>query len=114
MKIIFLLDLQSNELDAVMDLVKTKKVLLDTRKQTEEKEYSEIKYFIDLFLKSSVYSNVDVMLVWFSGKESIVKDLGDEYSDMIVSLSTNKRSQYYTNEIQNVFNKMINVYSIGE
>lgn len=105
MKIIFLLDLQSHELDAIMDLVKTKSIFLDTRKRAEEIEYSEIKSEINKFLNSSF----EIMIVRFSGRESIVKDLGDEYSEMIVALSTSKRSVYYTSELQNVFYKMMNV-----
>ena len=105
MKIIFLLDLQSHELDAIMDLVKTKSIFLDTRKRTEEIEYNEIKSEINKFLNSSF----EIMIVRFSGRETIVKDLGDEYSEMIVALSTSKRSVYYTSELQNVFYKMMNV-----
>ena len=105
MKIIFLLDLQSHELDAIMDLVKTKSIFLDTRKRTEEIEYNEIKSEINKFLNSSF----EIMIVRFSGRESIVKDLGDEYSEMIVALSTSKRSVYYTSELRNVFYKMMNV-----
>lgn len=110
MKIIFLLDLQSHELDAIMDLVKTKSIFLDTHDQTEEKEYNRIKYEIDKFLNSSI----ETMVVRFTGRETIVKDLGDEYSEMIVALSTNKQSRYYTREIRKIFFEMLNKYLLGE
>jgi len=79
---------------------------LDTSKQNKEKEYNKIKNEINKFLNS----DINVMLIRFSGREIIVKELGDEYSEMIIALSTNKRSSFYVSEMQKVFCEMTDKY----
>jgi len=110
MKTIFLLDMQKSEFDSLMNLMSVKPIILDTTKnKTEEEEYNEIKYFIDLFLNSDTgeIKNASIMIVRFSGRERIAREAGDQCKETIITLSTKKRSIYYTSELKDVFIKAI-------
>lgn len=52
-------------------------------------------------------SDYDILILKFSGNESIRKKIGDESSEMIISLSSNKNSLYYLENPENVFSKLI-------
>ena len=79
-------------------------LLIDTEKCTERQEY---EYLLDE-ITSSVEG--EVILVKFSGRDSIIKDLGDECSEMIVCLSNNEFSKYYVENPVEMFIDLVTIF----
>lgn len=93
MKFVMLVDSGSTCYEEMVEkAVEYKPYLISTKNCSEENEYRFLRNGIDKFLQS----DMDVMLVNFSGRESITKDIGDECSEMVLTISENKRSKYYT------------------
>ena len=69
-----------------------KSTLIDTKNCDELHEFSYILTNIDSFSQS----DSQIMLISFSGKESIIKNIGEECPDMIICFSENLKSKYYT------------------
>ena len=103
-----LIDSGRNVFEDMIDLVQTKKcVIIDTTNCDECHEYRYLLNTIDLFEKS----NTEIMLVKFSGKESIVQDLGDERPAMILSLSNDETSNYYTEKPVEMLTNLVEMFA---
>jgi len=93
MKIIFLVDSSTKNFERMVEHINDKDILIiNTERCDKEHEYIYLTDAIKEFSKS----NNEIMLGKFSGREEILKSLGDECSEMIIPLSTNKNSRHYT------------------
>lgn len=87
-----------------------KSFLIDTKDCDEEKEFKFLIKKIDEFSQSGSH----IMLARFSGRESIIKNIGDECSEMIVPISFNKKSKYFVEHPIDVFAKLVNIFKQGD
>jgi len=111
MKFVVLIEDGDGNLDEIVDAIKDKKSLfIDTKDCDEEREYECLFGSIELFSQSTK----DVMLVSFSGRESIVRNIGEERPEMIVALSYNKNSNYYNDNPVNVFLDLMHIFEKGD
>jgi hypothetical protein len=111
MKFVTLVDGSKSNFDKMACLTDSKKsLLLDTEKCSENNEYKYLLNTIHTFSQS----DKEVMLARFSGREAIVQDLGDESPEMIVSISYNSNSPYYSGCPVSMFSDLINMFSKGE
>jgi hypothetical protein len=107
MKFIVLTDSKNGDFEKMVGAVQGKEpFLVDTQDCDKRTEYEHLLFNVDLFSQS----NKEIMLVKFSGKEEIVQNLGDERPEMIVSLSDNKKSKYYTESTIDMFLSLINIF----
>jgi hypothetical protein len=106
MKLVVLVNDSKGDFEQIIDLVGNRKSLfIDTQHCDEEHEYNTISSNIAYFSQS----NKEIMLARFSGRESIVKNLGDERPEMIITLSGDKSNSYYT---ENPVEKFVDLISI--
>lgn len=108
MKLVVLVDGSSDNFEDMIDIAKNNNkhpILIDTENCNETNEYRYLLNSIENFS----HSNREVMLAKFSGKESITRNLGDERSEMIVTVSNKKSSKYYTECPTSLFLDMINI-----
>jgi len=111
MKLVVLVDSKNGDFQEMAKKVEDKKpVLLDTKDYQEKSEYRYLLNSIENFS----HSKKQVLLARFSGKESVAKNLGDECSEMILTLSDNKNSSYYTGCPVHVFGDLINIFEKGD
>lgn len=107
MKLVILVDSTAKNFKRMINLVNKKDVtIINTERCDEQREY---KYLLDAINEFS-RSNNEIMLGKFSGRENIVRELGDERSEMILSLSSNRNSRNYTNELVDMFSKIIDTF----
>lgn len=107
MKLVMLVDGNKSNFEQLIDNLNNKKsYLVDTQNCDETHEYN----YLLRSIKSFSQSNSEIMLAKFSGRESIVRDLGDESPEMILSLSYNKNSRYYTECPINTFVDLITIF----
>lgn len=93
--------------EKMIDLASDEKSLfVDTENCDEPHEY---KYLLDNIQKFSQSDN-EIMLAKFSGKESIVRDLGDTCPEMIISLSSDKNSRHYTQHPVDMFLDLMTIF----
>ena len=83
---------------------------IDTTKLEENPERNRLTSA----LKSFSNSEDEILLARFSGKEDIVKELGDDNPQMLLCLSCNKDSSHYTDNIQNTTRDIITMLRKGE
>ena len=108
MKLVMLIDGSNKSFDEIVDVINNKQsILVDTKNCDENKEYWYLDRAINLF---SQLDNAEIMLAKFSGKETIVRNLGDEHSEMIIVLSDNKKSRYYTQSPKRTLLDLINIF----
>jgi len=93
MKLVILVDSNLKKFDEMVELVKNRNPLIIDTERCDESH--ECKYLIES-IKELSQSNSEIMLVKFSGRESVFRELGDERPEMIIALSSDKHSQYYT------------------
>jgi len=86
MKLILLVDSSTEKFEELLLLVKNKKVF---------------------FIETASFSED-------SGRESIVKYLGDECSQMILCLSCKKKNIYYVENIRETFANLIRAFEKGD
>jgi len=111
MKVILLVDSSKESFRKLAFLIKHKKIFIsDTTTLNEDSEYKKLLRNMKKFLKS----DSEIMLAKFSGKEALVKYLGDEYSQMLLCLSDDIASTYYTENIQETFLKLIKAFEKGD
>lgn len=92
MKIIVLVDGSQSDFDEMKTNIKNSNIsIIDTTNCDKEHEYRWLTNAIHSFS----HSNTDMMLVHFSGRNEIFRELGDESSEMILALSYDKRSRYF-------------------
>lgn len=51
-----------------------------------------------------------ITAVRFSGNMNVVSRLGDNYSDMIITISSNPEHPYYTNNTKESFERILNIF----
>lgn len=100
MKLIVLVDANPYEYRKILEAVKNKNPYSFTTGNCEEiKEYNDLYNLVENFSQM----DKELMLVRFSGKETIVQSLGGERPEMIIPLSYDKESPYYMEDPLNVF-----------
>lgn len=111
MKIVVLVDSSNGDFEEMAEIVDNKKpVLISTEGYDEKKEYRRLLKSIENFSNSSK----EVLLAQFSGNESVPKKLGDQCSEMILTLSDNKNSMYYTGCPVNLFSDLVSIFERGD
>ena len=81
-------------------------VAFDTRQMEEKSEFKKIINKVKDFSKSPF----EVMIVRYSGRESVYKEITDECTEMIVCFSDNKNSRHYIECPANIFLDLIHVF----
>ncbi len=103
-KIIFLVGASKKDIEKLLVLASEYKVkFIDTVKAGIINEYDYVSKEIDTFL----YSKRNVLIVKFSGSVDVSQSIADEYSEMIVTMSTRKGSKYYMENLFDTFSNMI-------
>jgi len=111
MKIVVLVESSNGDYEAMANTVeKEDPVLIDTSHCEEKKEYRCLRQAVENFSRSTK----TVMLARFSGSESVAQNLGDQCSEMILTLSDNKTSTYYTGCPVNLFSDLVNIFERGD
>lgn len=77
---------------------------------SEEQEYTKIFKKIDDFIKSGM----ELLLVRFSGRERVAQSIGDEYSTMLICMSSNKENPNYTENPVKTFADLIDILNKGD
>ena len=90
----------------VLRLDAKESILIDTESCDEAHEF---RYLFDAIHELS-HSGKEVLLAKFSGKENVSKNLGDECSEMIVTLSDRRGSRFYTEHPVEVCSELINIF----
>jgi hypothetical protein len=108
MKLIVLVDGSISNFVSLVDLLDNPDgvMLIDTENCNAENEYQIISTEIKNFSK---YSD-DILLVKFSGREEVVRELGDKFPQMIVFLSYNKNNAHYTEDVPKTFRDLVNIF----
>ena len=107
MKIVVLVESSNGDYDTMANTVKEEDpVLIDTSCCEEAKEYRCLRQAVETFSRS----DNTIMLARFSGNESTSRNLGDQLSEMILTLSDNKNSIYYTGCPVNLFSDIVNIF----
>jgi len=107
MKVVMLVEDSVSEFGEMEDILKGRKTLfVNTENCDEAEEYAFLSDSITYFTQS----DNEIMLAKFSGRESIVNNLGGEHSEMIVTLSYNKNSKYYNEKPKTVFLDLIEIF----
>ncbi len=111
MQFVILIDSDKNDMEDMADTIKSRKYLIvNTEHCSEFKEYRYLLNTIRAFSKS----NKEILLAKFSGKESVAKDLGDECSEMVLTLSNKENSSYYTECPQKMFTDLVSIFDKGD
>lgn len=107
MKIVILVDSNLKSFDEMVDLVEEKEpLIIDTERCDESHEY---KYILNS-IKEFSQSNSEIMLGKFSGRESVLRELGDERPEMILALSSNRNSQHYAENPVTMFSELLKTF----
>lgn len=111
MKFVLLVDGSTSNFEKMIDLVADQKShFVDTTECDEEHEYYYLKNEIEHFS----HSDNDIMLTKFSGRESIIQELGDESPEMVISVSYNKNSKRFTENPVKTFSDLLTVFRQGD
>jgi hypothetical protein len=95
----------------MVDLVEEKEpLIIDTERCDESHEYT----YLENSIKEFSQSNSKIMLGKFSGRESVLRELGDERPEMILALSSNKNSQHYTEHPVAMFIELLKAFEKGD
>jgi hypothetical protein len=114
MKVILLVEGESSECSEfskdLEDNISDGKIInyIDTNYQTEIPEEDYLENVISNFSNSRY---ADVLVIRYSGNESLAEDISGRFSDMIVSVSYDKDSKYYIDNPKNVFREFVNTVS---
>lgn len=102
-----LVDGTEENFEDMIDAVGNRKsFFIDTENCDERHEYKYLTDSIGFFSQSES----EVMIAKFSGKESIIKTLGDERPEMILTLSDKRNSKYYTECPRDILLDLINIF----
>jgi hypothetical protein len=107
MKLVILVDCNAKSFERMVSLVDKKDILIIVTERCDETH--EYRNLVDA-IKEFSNSNSEIMLGKFSGREKIIKELGDERSEMILALSSNKNSQHYSARPVDTFLELINAF----
>lgn len=106
-KIVILVDSNLKSFEKMVELVNDKNVLIiNTEKCDDVHEYRHLVNSIKEFSKS----NSEIMLSKFSGRENVIKELGDECPEMILALSSNKNSRHYSESPVDTFLSLVQMF----
>ena len=101
-----MVDGSSSLIEAMLKNASDKEVMwVDTERCDEINEIQNLTETIEFFLKS----RYNVLLAKYSGRESVALQIGDETPEMVLCLSHNPESKHYTEDIINVFTRLINM-----
>jgi len=107
MKLVILVDSNTKSFESMVNLVDDKNItIIDTERCDAPHEYRHLVNAIDEFSKSKS----EIMLGKFSGREDVIKELGDERPEMILALSSNRNSQHYAEQPVIVFSDLIKTF----
>ena len=107
MKFVILVDSNLKSFDEMVGLVKDKDpLIIDTERCDESHEYKYILNSIEEFSQA----DCEIMLGKFSGRESVLRELGDERPEMIIALSSNKNSQHYAENPVAMFLELLKTF----
>jgi len=110
MKLILLVEGTTDELEDLFGSVKDS--ISDKRKRfvdTVDLEENPEKIRLRSAVKSFLQSDDEILLSRFSGKEDIVRELGDDCPQMLICLSYNKNSQYYTDNMEQTAREIVDM-----
>ena len=111
MKLVILVDSNTGSFTEMVELVNDKNILIiDTEMCDSFREYEHLTNSIKRFSESAN----EIMLGKFSGRENIIKELGDERPEMILALSSNKNSQHYSENPVDTFLNLIKAFEKGD
>ena len=107
MKLIILFDGNPVIQRRLAESIKDKKVYtFDTGKCDEVTELNKLNNVVSNFSQS----DKEILLVRYSGKESVIREIGDERPEMIIPLSNKKDSLYYNDNLANTFINLIRLF----
>jgi hypothetical protein len=109
MKFVMLVDGSKGNFEKMVDIAEEKQkesLFIDTKNCNEIQEYEGLLNNINDFSQSTK----EIMLVKFSGRESVIETLGNESPEMIISLSYNKNSKYYTEHPVDMFLDLVTIF----
>jgi hypothetical protein len=109
MKLVIMMDGSTMHFDALINTACSENkslVAFDTHSMEEKAEFKKIINKVKDFSKSSF----QVMLIRYSGREAVYKEISDECTEMIVCFSDNKNSRHYIECPANIFLDLINVF----
>jgi hypothetical protein len=111
MKLVVLVDGSTSNFEKMIEIAGRKEALfINTQNCDEVHEYA----YLLKSIKEFSHSDKEILLAKFSGRESVVEDLGDDCPEMIIPLSYNKNSKYYTENTIDVFLDLITVFEKGD
>lgn len=103
-KLIVLLDCPKKTMSMIKEQANNYKIReVDTINSATSSEYDYISREINDFL----YSGNDILIVKFSGSKTVSSDIGDEYSEMVITLSCKKNSSFYSDNVVKTFSDML-------
>lgn len=107
MKVVILVESSARDFKEMLASVNDRKVfIVDTGWCDESFEYKRLRKAIKKFSRS----DDQILLGKISGKENVIRELGDECSEMILTLSSNRDSMYYTESPYMMFSNLINMF----
>lgn len=107
MKVVILVESDAREFKEMLESIEDRKVfIVNTEWCDESFEYKRLKKAIKKFSRS----NDQILLGKVSGRECVIRELGDEFSEMILALSSNENSMYYTGSPTVMFSDIINMF----
>lgn len=107
MKLVILVDSNTNSFESMVSLVDDKNItIIDTERCDAPHEYKHLVNAINEFSKSKS----EIMLGKFSGREDVIKELGDECSEMILALSSDRNSRHYAEQPVTLFSDLIRTF----
>ena len=111
MKVIILVESSPENFEEILNSVDSKELyIVNTEQCDEDHEYLYLLDSIRVFDQSKN----EIMLTKFSGRERIIRELGDERSEMILALSSNKKSKYYSPSLVETFSNIIQTFEKGD
>jgi len=108
MKLILLIDGSPNYYRKIIKAVNGRTVkTYDTGKKCKGKaEFNKLSKEVEQFAKT----DEELLIIRYSGNEEVVQELGDESPEMIITLSNNRNSLYYTENPIGMFLNLINIF----
>ena len=104
-KLIVLLESSKENYERMKELAgSTPALFVDTEGESEGKEYRHISRAVNCFS----HSKQTCMIVRFSGRLSVSESVGGDTPEMLVSLSYNKNSTFYTENPEKTFLELKN------
>jgi hypothetical protein len=76
----------------------------------EMRQLSADKKPVCLCAAISMFSDKPLMLIKCSGRESVMSTLGDEYSEMIIVLSSSRTSRHYIENVVDTFRDFVKTF----